>query len=111
MNIKITFKNQGFNKSNENLMLFVDEKFNISSLKKHIPSSEYSFILDLLKIKDTKQKIITFDLSSKRKIILVSFKKNLSISEAENLGAKCYDIFKDIKNSEYRVNTDTIPYE
>ncbi len=111
MNIKITFKNQGFNKSNENLMLFVDEKFDISSLKKHIPSSEYSFILDLLKIKDTKQKIITFDLSSKRKIILVSFKKNLPISEAENLGAKCYDIFKDIKNLEYRVNTDTIPYE
>ena len=111
MNIKITFKNQGFNKSNENLMLFVDEKFNISSLKKHIPSSEYSFILDLLKIKDTKQKIITFDLSSKRKIILVSFKKNLSISEAENLGAKCYNIFKDIKNLEYRVNTDTIPYK
>ena len=51
MNIKINFKKQGFNKSNENLILFVDEKFNISSLKKHISNSEYSYISDLLKIK------------------------------------------------------------
>ena len=111
MNIKIAIKNKGFNKSYENLILFVDEQFNISSLKKHISKSEHSFILDLLKIKDIKQKIITFDLSSKRKIILVSFKKTLSTSGAENLGAKCYEVFKKIKNTEYRINTDTIPYK
>ena len=67
MNIKISFKNQGFKKSPENLILFVDEKFSTSSLKKHISNSEHSFILDLLKIKDTKQKIITFDINSKEK--------------------------------------------
>jgi len=38
MNIKIAIKNKGFNKSYENLILFVDEQFNISSLKKHISS-------------------------------------------------------------------------
>ena len=36
MNIKINFKKQVFNKSNENLILFIDENFNISSLKKSI---------------------------------------------------------------------------
>ncbi len=111
MNIKISFKNQGFKKSSENLILFVDEKFNISSLKKHISNSEHSFILDLLKIKDTKQKIITFDINSKRKIILVSFKKNLPISDAENLGAKCYEIFKKNKKTEYRINTNTLHFK
>ena len=111
MNIKISFKNQGFKKSPENLILFVDEKFNTSSLKKHISNSEHSFILDLLKIKDTKQKIITFDINSKRKIILVSFKKNLPISDAENLGAKCYEIFKKNKKTEYRINTNTLHFK
>ena len=111
MNIKINFKNQVFNKSHENLILFVDEKYNISSLKKQISNSEYSFILDLLKIKDIKQKIITFDLNSKRKIILVSFKKNPSISEAENLGAKCYEVFKKNNKTEYMVNTNVVPFK
>ncbi len=111
MNIKITFKNQGFNKSYENLILFVDEKFNISNLKKHISNKEHSFILDLLKIKDTEQKIITFDLSSKKKIILVSFKKNLSISDSENLGAKFYEVIKKIKKTEFIVNTNTLPFK
>ena len=111
MNIKISFKNQGFKKSPENLILFVDEKFSTSSLKKHISNSEHSFILDLLKIKDTKQKIITFDINSKRKIILVSFKKNLPISDAENLGAKCYEIFKKNKKTEYRINTNTLHFK
>ena len=53
MNIKINFKKQVFNKSNANLILFVDEKFNISGLKKHISNSEYSYISDILKKKDT----------------------------------------------------------
>ena len=56
MNIKINFKKQVFNKSNGNLILFVDEKFNITGLKKHISNSEYSYISDLLKKKRYKKK-------------------------------------------------------
>ena len=108
MNIKINFKNQAFGKSNGNLILFVDEKFNISSLKKLISVSEYSYILDLLKNEDIKKKIITFDISSKRKIILISLKKDLSNSDAENLGAKCYDLFKNLNKTEYTINTNSI---
>ena len=108
MNIKINFKNQAFGKSNGNLILFVDEKFNISSLKKLISISEYSYIQDLLKNEDLEKKIITFDISSKRKIILISLKKNLTNSDAENLGAKCYDLFKNLNKIEYTVNTNSI---
>ena len=78
MNIKINFKNRAFNKSSGNVVLFVDEKFNISGLKKLISHSEYSYILDLLKSEDLKKKILFFDISSKRKIILISFKKNFT---------------------------------
>ena len=80
MNIKINFKKQVFNKTSENLILFIDENFNISSLKKYISHSEQSYISDLLKTKDVKRKILFFDINSKRKIILVSLKKNLTNS-------------------------------
>jgi len=111
MNIKVNFKKQAFSKSYENPILFVDEKFNINGLKRHILNSEYSYISDLLKTKDVKKKILTFDISSKKKIILVSLKKNLSNSDVENLGAKCYDIFKELKKKEYTINSDTKPKE
>ena len=67
MNIRINFKNQVFNKSLGNLILFVDEKFNISPLKKFISSSEYSYIFDLIKTKDLEKKIISFEINSKKK--------------------------------------------
>ena len=109
MNIKVIFGKQASTKPNANLILFADEKFNITGLKKHISNSEYSYISDLLIKKDPKKKIVTFDISSKRKIILVSFKKNLTDSGAENLGAKCTVILKELKETEYSVNSDTIP--
>ena len=109
MNIKINFKKQVLSKSNANLILFADEKFNISGLKKHIFNTEYSYISDILKKKDTKKKIVTFDISSKKKIILVSLKKDLTDSDAENLGATCYVILNDLKETQYIVNSDTIP--
>ena len=108
MNIKINFKNQVFNKLKGNLILFVDEEFNISSLKKYISSTEYSYIFDLLKTKDLKKKIITFDINSMKKIILVSFKKKFSNFDAQNLGAECYMILSESKMIENNFNTETI---
>ena len=57
MNIKVNFKKQAFSKSNANLILFADEKFNITGLKKHISNSEYSYISDFLKKKILKKKL------------------------------------------------------
>ncbi len=108
MNIKINFKKQVFNKSNENLILFVDENFKISNLKKNISNSDYSYIDDLIKTKDLKKKIVTFEISSKRKIILISLKNNLTASDVENLGADCYEIIKVSKKLNFGINSDTI---
>ena len=85
MSITINYKNALNKKNSSNIVLFVDEKFNISGLKKYISSSDYSFVSDLLKTKELKKKIINFDINSKRKIILVSLKKNLKNTEIENL--------------------------
>ena len=104
INYKITL-NQ---KNSINRVFFIDEKFNILSLKKHILSSEYSFISDLIKAKDLKRSILEFDFSSKKKLILVSLKKNISGTQVENLGAKFFDLFKENKISQYEVVSDTL---
>jgi len=107
MSIKINYKTGTNKKNSHNLVLFVDEKFTISKLKKYISNSEYSFIQDLLKTTNLKKKIVIFDVSSKKKIILVSATKNITSSEVENLGAKFYDILKEFKSNVYQLNSDS----
>tara|TARA_B100000579_G_scaffold269839_1_gene222790 strand:- start:1153 stop:1341 length:189 start_codon:yes stop_codon:yes gene_type:complete len=60
MSVSIIYKNFSLKKNIPNLVLFVDEKFNILTLKKHISSKEYSFIADLVKTKDPKKKNTSF---------------------------------------------------
>ena len=108
MSLEIHYKKSVFNKNSLNSILFVEEKFNIKTLKKHMLSTEYSFINDILKTKDLEKEIISIDLSSKRKVVLVSIKKNLKNSDLEFLGGKFFDLFKDSKENEYILNTDTI---
>ncbi len=108
MNIKINFKKQAINKSSGNLILFTDEKLNISSSKKYISDTEYSYLSDLLKTKDSKQKIMTFDINSNRKIIIATLNKNLNKSDTEKLGAKCYEVFSELKKTEYSIYSDTL---
>ncbi|WP_440643512.1 leucyl aminopeptidase [Candidatus Pelagibacter sp. HIMB123] len=108
MTVQISYKNKKTKNNAQNLVLFVDEKFNVSSLKKHISVSDYAFIADLIKKRDEKKKIISFDISSKKKIILVSLKKNITNSDLENLGASFYDQFKSNKINEFNLNSDTL---
>jgi leucyl aminopeptidase len=108
MTAQISYKNKKTKNNAQNIVLFVDEKFNVSSLKKHISGSDYGFIADLIKKRDEKKKIISFDISSKKKIILVSLKKNITNSDLENLGASFYDQFKSNKIHEFNINSDTL---
>ena len=107
MTVEITYKNKVSNKNPYNLVLFVDENFNISSLRKHISNSDYILISDLVKIRDENKKLLSFDISSKKKIILVSLKKNIGASGIENLGASFYDQFKTNKINNFVLISDT----
>ena len=107
MSVQINYKSSYLKKSSNNLVLFIDEKFNISELRKYISNIDYSFIKDLLKICDKKNDVIFFDISSKKKIILIKSKKKISTSEIENLGAKFYRKIKDINQNNYIINSDT----
>ena len=67
MTIKINYKNSSFKKTTANLVLFTDEKFNISNLKNYISNSEFSYISDLLKTSDLKKSLLVFEVNSKKK--------------------------------------------
>jgi leucyl aminopeptidase len=60
MSIQINYKNKNSQKSLANLVLFTDENFNISSLKKHILKDEFLYISDLLKTSDLKKDLLFF---------------------------------------------------
>ncbi len=108
MTIKITYSSKANNKKSANIVLFVDEKFNVKNLKSSISNSEFSYISDLLKNSDLKKKILVFEINSKKKIILVSIKKNLKTSDVENLGAEFYGKINFGKNNSYFLNSDSI---
>ena len=60
MSIKISYISKSIGKSPGNAILFVNEKFNIGSLKKYVSESEFSYINDLLKNSDLKKKNFIF---------------------------------------------------
>ena len=99
MSIEIKYLKKTDNKSSSNLILFCNEKFATNSLKKYLSSSEFSYIADLLKTADLKKNLLVFELSSKKKIVLISLKDNLKTSDIENLGAELYVRINYGKNS------------
>ena len=108
MTIQINYKSTGLKKNTNNLVLFVDENFNISGLKKYISNTEFSYIYDLLKTSDLKKNLLFFEINSKKTIFLVSIKKDLKISDIESLGAKFHGYINYDKKNDYFVNSDTI---
>ena len=108
MSIKINYKSDGSKKNSNNLVLFVDENFNISGLKKYVSNTELSYISDLLKANDLKKNLLFFEINSKKTIFLVSIKKDLKTSDIESLGAKFHGHINYDKKNDYLVNTDTI---
>ena len=105
MTVQILYKNKD---NSNNLILFVEEGFNISGLKKHTSNIEFSYISDLLKNSDLKKNLLFFKVNSKKTIFLISTKKNLETSDIENLGAEFHGYINYDKKSEYTVNSDSI---
>jgi leucyl aminopeptidase len=108
MTIHINYNNNNLKKVSSNLILFVDDKFNINGLKKYISSSEFLYISDLLKNSDFKKDLLVFEINSKKTIFLASIKKDIKASDVENLGAKFHGYINYDKKSDYFVNSETI---
>ena len=80
MSVKIKYLNKKSGKFSSNIVLFVNERFNVVSLKKYISGTEFSYINDLLKTSDLKKNIFVYEVNSKKNIILISIKNDLKIA-------------------------------
>ncbi|MDC0615843.1 leucyl aminopeptidase [Candidatus Pelagibacter sp.] len=108
MSIQINYKNSSLKKPSTNLVLFVDENFNIKGLKKHITITEFSYVSDLLKNSDLKKNLLFFEVNSKKTIFLVSIKKDLKTLDIESLGATFHGYINYDKKNDYFINSDTV---
>jgi len=108
MTVQIYYNNSISKNSSSNLVLFVDEKFNINGLKRYISNYEFSYISDLLKNSNLKKDLLVFKINSKKTIFLVSIKKDIKTSDIENLGAKFHGYIDFDKKNDYLVNSETI---
>ena len=109
MKITVNYKKKLSAKNSSNLIFFVNEKYNLINLSKFITKPEYNYVIDLIKSQDLTKKILIFDINSKKKIILISLKKNIISSEIVNLGADFFNLSKDFKNKNFQLNTDHFP--
>ena len=109
MTIITNYKHAEFNFKSGNLIFFVNEKYDVSDLRKYFSNSENKFIKQIIKSYDLSKKIISFDLSSIKKIFLISLENNLNTVKAEKLGAKFFNYTKEIKNKEFNINSNQIP--
>ena len=108
MPLKINYSKINTNKLISNLVLFCNDKFNLKELNKYFSKDDFSYINDLLKSNDLKKNLLTFELSSKKKIVLVSIKDNLKSSDVENLGAEFFKLISSAKKSEYSIISDSV---
>ena len=75
MSIKISYHQKTTNNISSNIVLFSDDNFKLNSLKKYLSKIEFSYISELLKSSDLKKNLLVFEVSSKKKIIIISIKK------------------------------------
>ena len=107
MSVKINYLKKTNSKNSSNQIFFTDEKFNISGLKKFLNIKDFSYINDLLKTNDLKKNLLDFEISSKKKIILISIKNKANNSDIENLGAELYVKINYGKNREYVIFSES----
>ena len=108
MSLKINNLKKFNLKDLENCAFFVDDNFNPRIIKDKFSLITLDYIREILKQIDKSKDFLVFDLSLKKKIILINLKKNISNSEIENLGAKFYDFLNLTKVTSVIFDTNDI---
>ena len=109
MIIKDTFsKFTNISKLSGCIAFFTNEKSEITHLKKYLSSTDYKNLNVLLKNKNKKKGLLSFDLNPNQKIILISLKKNQKPNETEKNGAKLTDFLKSEGTQFIHIVSDTI---
>ena len=76
MSIKINYSNYSKDKTANAYTLFTKENFNTKYIVTFFSNSEITYIQNILKKRDLKKNILSFDLNSKTKIILIDMNRD-----------------------------------
>ena len=109
MIIKDTFlKLASISKLSGSIAFFTNEKSEIAHLKKYLSATDHKNLNVLLKNKNKKKGILSFNLSPNQKVILVPSKKNQETNETEKSGAKLTDFLISEGAEVIHIVSDTI---
>ena len=109
MIIKDTFsKFTNISKLSGCIAFFVNEKSEIAHLKKYLGPSNHINLNVLLKNRDKKKGLLSFDINPKQKIILIPLKKNQKPNETEKSGAKFMDFLNNEGTGLIHILSETI---
>ncbi|MDC0043400.1 leucyl aminopeptidase [Candidatus Pelagibacter sp.] len=108
MTVQVNYKNKIIANSAGNYAFFTDEKLKIKNLKNTFSNQEISFISEIIKKKSTKKSFVSFDLSSKKRIILIPIKENLENVQIEHLGANFYNYIQENSINDISINLDSL---
>ena len=108
MTVKIEYSKKAFGQSATNLVIFSNDEFKNKDFKKNLSNSEFEYISELLKTSDLKKNLFIFEINSKKKIVLVSIKNNLRLSDIESLGAEFFERVNHGKDSKFHIISDSV---
>ena len=109
MSVQVVYKNKAKSSNLGVIALFADEKFRIKNTNGFLSRNETSYIEKILKNKkNTKEKIVSFNINEKTTVILISLKKDLKGFDVENLGAEFYNFVKKNSFKDVSIATESV---
>ena len=109
MSIQVVYKNKAKSSNSGVIALFTEDKFQIKNTKNFLSKDENSYVEKIIKNKkNTKQKITSFNVNTKKTLILISLKNNLKGSDVESLGAEFYNYIKNNSFYELSIITESV---
>ena len=107
MTVKLNFVSTTKNLNVSNISLFIKDKFDSSYFKNFFKSQETKLIEQFLKKQNNNKKILFFNISPNKNIILVRVNKETNI---ENLGAEFFNFIKEYNLKEVLILNFTKSY-
>ena len=94
MSVQVVYKTSVKSTNTGVIAVFSDEKFNINLSSNDLSKKETSYLKKILKNKKNGDKIFTINISEKKTVIIILLKKNIDITNIENLGAEFFVFIK-----------------
>ncbi len=108
MTVQVSHINKANIKTSYNQVLFTNKNLDTNNLKTGFTKDEGIFIKDILKKKNNKKDIFLFNVSSKKKLILIPVKEDLDETGVENLGAEFYNFIKKNLIYDFSINSNSL---